>query len=145
MRNIIYLLISSVFIVSGCGNRNETTSQISEDSSFTESSEIIANDIFIRANTDALTKSPSAYDLSSEDLATAKAAIYRFYSHVKVVDGYYVCDAFSGEELNMTEETFKLYLDDMNKTNESVRKLREEGKNVIMPEITDKMLESLLE
>lgn len=144
MMKKIYLIAASVFIVLGCGNHDETASQISEIQYTVESNEFIANDAFIRANTDALTKSTSAFGLSSEDLATAKAAIYRFYSHVKVVDGYYVCDAYSGEELNMSEETFKFYLDDMNKTNDTVKKLREEGRNVIVPEITDEMLKSLL-
>lgn len=80
-----------------------------------------------------------------ENPRAAKAEVYKFYSHVQVVDGYYSCDATSGKEIGMDEETFRYYLEDMHKTNEAVRKFRDQGMEVNLPEINEDILNTLLD
>lgn len=78
------------------------------------------------------------------DKDKAYAALYRFYSHVQLVDSSYVCSLKSAEEINVAPsvfETLKGNLDDMNR---QIRALRQSGEKVSLPEIDDDYLRSLL-
>lgn len=71
-------------------------------------------------------------------------ALYRFYSHVQLVDSSYVCSLKSAEEINVAPsvfETLKGNLDDMNR---QILALRQSGEKVSLPEIDDDYLKSLL-
>lgn len=78
------------------------------------------------------------------DKDKAYAALYRFYSHVQLVDSSYVCTLKSAEEINVAPsvfETLKGNLDDMNR---QIRALRQSGEKVSLPEIDDDYLRRLL-
>lgn len=77
------------------------------------------------------------------DKDKAYAALYRFYSHVQLVDSSYVCSLKSAEEINVAPsvfETLKGNLDDMNR---QILDLRQSGEKVSLPEIDDDYLRSL--
>ena len=42
----------------------------------------------------------------AEDSAQMFVALYRFYSHVKVVDDAYVCDLTNAQEIQVSERVF---------------------------------------
>ena len=78
------------------------------------------------------------------DRDKAYAALYRFYSHVQLVDSSYVCSIKSPEEINVSAsvyETLKENLDDMNR---QIGELRSSGEKVSLPAIDEDYLKSLL-
>ena len=82
--------------------------------------------------------------VSVEELAQAKAALYRFYQHVKVQDNYYTCDLYSASDINVSEEIFNDLMNNLKEINAFVKEIREEGKEIVLPEFTEDYLNSLL-
>ena len=72
-------------------------------------------------------------------------ALYRFYSHVKVVDDAYVCDLTNAQEIQVSERVFRSLSENLQKTNLQIQRLKEQGKKVTISEITPEYLNSLLE
>lgn len=86
------------------------------------------------------TRSPN----STVNEAQWKAALYRFYSHVKVKDGKLECDLTNGKDINLSEELFSFLKVGIEKTNEDIEKYKKEGRNYILPPVDDNYLNSLL-
>lgn len=78
------------------------------------------------------------------ELAKAKAAIYRFYKNVSIKDGQYVHHLKNGKELNISEELYLLFSNNIKTMNKSIDSLREKKINVQMPPVDAKYLNSLL-
>jgi len=87
------------------------------------------------------TQSPA----TAEDSAQMFVALYRFYSHVKVVDDAYVCDLTNAQEIQVSESVFKSLSENLQKTNLQIRQLKEQGRKVTISEVTPEYLNSLLE
>ena len=74
--------------------------------------------------------------VTAEDSAQMFVALYRFYSHVKVVDDAYVCDLTNAQEIQVSERVFRSLSENLQKTNLQIQRLKEQGKKVIISEIT---------
>ena len=83
--------------------------------------------------------------VTAEDSAQMFVALYRFYSHVKVVDDAYVCDLTNAQEIQVSERVFRSLSENLQKTNLQIQRLKEQGKKVTISEITPEYLNSLLE
>lgn len=94
--------------------------------------------------TDPATKSGNM-NLDEDELAQVKAAIYRFYSHVKVENGYYVCTIKDAKEINVSQKTFDGLLEGINILNEGIDKARQDGLPVELREPSEEYLNSLLQ
>lgn len=82
---------------------------------------------------------------NTNDLAMTKAAVYRFYSHVRLnADHQYECTLTSAKDINVSQNVFDVLsknLDDMNKF---IKESAKSGQSVEVPEITEDYLSSLL-
>ena len=91
--------------------------------------------------------------VTAEDSAQMFVALYRFYSHVKVVDDAYVCDLTNAQEIQVSERVFRSLSENQKQDLEDIkglivtshRYLKEQGKKVTISEITPEYLNSLLE
>lgn len=93
----------------------------------------------------SLSTSSRSNRIDTTNISMAKAAIYRFYKHVKVINYQYVCDIKSGKVINVSDEIFNAFLSNMEEINKDIEKKREKGEEVIIS-IPDKdYLNSLLE
>lgn len=66
------------------------------------------------------TQSPA----TAEDSAQMFVALYRFYSHVKVVDDAYVCDLTNAQEIQVSEKVFRSLSENLQKTNLQIQQLK---------------------
>lgn len=80
--------------------------------------------------------------LRGDDMARMKAALYRFYSHVKLEEEGYVCDLSSANEINVSSTVYMALLNNMNA---SYKKAKSEGQNVVALSVNKAYLDSLLE
>ena len=100
---------------------------------------------FIKKFSDELsTVNTKALSGLKNDKDKAFAALYRFYSHVQLIDSCYVCSLKSAAEINVSQtvfETLKNNLDDMN---EQIESLRKAGEKVSLPDFDNDYLKSLL-
>ncbi len=78
-------------------------------------------------------------------LAKSKVALYRFYSHVQLVDDQYVCSLKDGSEINVSERVFVAMSDDLDQMNTSIRENKEKGANLVIFKPDAKYLNSLLD
>ena len=83
-------------------------------------------------------------DVTEEDHAKMKAAVYRFNKHVSVVDGLYYCSLKNGAEINISEDLFKYMIDNLDEMNGFIKEYTEKGEKVNVIEPTEEYLESLL-
>lgn len=83
--------------------------------------------------------------VNTNDLAMTKAAVYRFYSHVRLnADHQYECTLTSAKDINVSQNVFDVLsknLDDMNKF---IKESAKSGQSVEVPKITEDYLNSLL-
>ncbi len=80
------------------------------------------------------------------DLAKVKAVFYRFYSNVAEDEsGNYYSKCKSAEELNISEDLFEYLLGTLQERNAVVKDAKERGVELIVANITDEYLESLLQ
>lgn len=102
-------------------------------------------DVDVQALLKSQNKSRSGSTSDKEDdLCKMKAAIYRFYSHVKVKDGKYACSLANAQEINISNQLFSTLLKNLEDGNEWIEKCKKEGKEVITSEINEEYLNSLL-
>lgn len=94
--------------------------------------------------TDPATKSGNM-NLEDEEMAQVKAAIYRFYSHVKVENGYYVCTIKDAKEINVSQKTFDGLLEGIKILNKDIDKAKHDGLPVELSEPSEEYLNSLLQ
>lgn len=83
--------------------------------------------------------------LSAEEIAKAKAAVYRFYQHVSIRNGYYSCDLSSASEIHVSEEVFNDLMNNLEEINRLVKERRDKGMEIELPDVTEDYLNSLLE
>lgn len=74
-----------------------------------------------------------------------KAAIYRFYSNVELRESQYICTLKAAGDINISEGVYKSLIDNLNKMNETIRATIEKGQTIVIPEINDTYLNSLLQ
>jgi len=92
----------------------------------------------------ARVSSPSS-NLSDEDYAEMKAAIYRFYKNVKLENGKYVYLGTDGAKgVKLSERVFDANMKSLNDMNKGVEAARLRGDSVSMPPVDDAYLNSLL-
>jgi hypothetical protein len=146
-----YLLIS--FLALSCTKQEnnispEKLSSISEIKTNGLSATLIKDDGFLdvdlsKLNLEIADKLKNKYQ--KPELAKAKAAVYRYYKNVRVANGKYVTDLKSGNRIKISDQLFKLLSDNLEHMNASVEKLKNEGKNIDIQEITPEYLQSLLQ
>ena len=169
MKLTIYVIVA-MFITS-CENSSyiisDTTIDRQQQSSvddrpsappITTAKMIIANNSFIDVDIAALENTTTGQRNTSnpqsakaitepypEEHEMTRAALYRYYSKVTIVDGLMVCSAKKASDLNMSERTFRYINDNVNAINETVKEAQSKGTKVHMPEITADYLRFLIE
>lgn len=145
MKQLAMIMAACLLTVS-CNNIQKTASPADETSNaqkIAESGEFI--DINIKKLSDELsTVNTKVLSALKNDKDKAFAALYRFYSHVQLIDSCYVCPLKSAAEINVSQtvfETLKNNLDDMN---EQIESLRKAGEKVSLPDVDNDYLKSLL-
>ncbi|MEN5233696.1 hypothetical protein [Sphingobacterium faecium] len=83
-------------------------------------------------------------ELSKEDLGLLKAAAYRFFGKVKLVDNQYVVDIKEGKEIEVSDAVVSAYLKAISSTNAFADSLKREGQEIQLPAITDEYRNALL-
>lgn len=83
-------------------------------------------------------------NLTDIEVAKLKAAVYRFYSTVEVKNGNYYTNLESAEEINISKDLFKLFMDNLHEMNENINKIRSQGGQIIVQQVTSEYLDSLL-
>lgn len=82
---------------------------------------------------------------NAPDISKAKAAIYRFYSHVHVNgNNQYECTLKSAKEINVSQDVFDALQNNLDEMNKAIELCSKDGKKMNVMPITDKYLESLL-
>lgn len=83
-------------------------------------------------------------EVSDDDVAKMKAAIYRFYKNVTVKDGYYSCSLKNGSEINVSDNVFSALSDNLNEMNAFIKQAKDKGEPVTIKEPDEEYLNSLL-
>lgn len=79
-----------------------------------------------------------------DDLAKARAAVYRFYSHVTIDNGKLTCDLKNGADINISQDTYMTLLENLNDMNRSIEEARQRGDSIVIPPVDQEYLDSLL-
>lgn len=80
-----------------------------------------------------------------DKVARMKAAIYRFYSNVELIDGLYNCKLTSASEINVSLDVYTALLNNLNEINLAIQKTKEKGHFINVPDVNEEYLNSLLE
>ncbi len=144
--NLFFILICLLGIFS-C---KENVKQNSNSGDSTTKVEVISEndrdslfiDISLKDVATGISKTRSS--VSDDLMKLCRIANYRFYSHVKIVDGYYVCNLKNGAEINVSETLFSEMSEAMRKLNSQIKEQRSKNNDVVLPEISDEYLNSLL-
>ena len=79
------------------------------------------------------------------DISKAKAAIYRFYSHVHVNGkNQYECTLKSAKEINVSQDVFDALQNNLDEMNKAIELCSKNGEKMNVMPITNKYLESFL-
>ena len=82
---------------------------------------------------------------NASDISKAKAAIYRFYSHVHVNGkNQYECTLKSAKEINVSQDVFDALQNNLDEMNKAIELCSKNGEKMNVMPITNKYLESLL-
>ncbi|MGP1527239.1 MAG: hypothetical protein ACTTIA_01875 [Candidatus Cryptobacteroides sp.] len=138
---IVFLL--SVLSCKEALKQNHGISNINNPEAITEGD---IDELFIEISLkDIATEINDTKSVSKELMRLCKIANYRFYSHVKIVDGYYLCTIKSGAEINVSESLFSEMLDALGNLNEQIKECRSNNMDVALVEISDDYLKSMLQ
>jgi len=105
-------------------------------------------DIYLNVNMQDISASLRSTNRSAgktDELNKMKAALYRFYSHVKTVEGKQVCSLKNAREINISKKLFAVLRENLEEGNAWIEKCKKEGKEVIIQEVSGEYLNALLE
>ena len=140
------MIMAACLLTVSCNNIQKTASPADETSNvqkIAESGEFI--DINIKKFSDELsTVNTKVLSALKNDKDKAFAALYRFYSHVQLIDSSYVCSLKSAAEINVSQTIFETLKNDLDDMNEQIESLRKAGEKVSLPDIDNDYLKSLL-
>ena len=146
---LIFLLTS---LMTSCGKpvqkiTNADLEKIATIKTNNLSKEYVSDNRFIEINIDQLNKEindRSKNKYQTPELAKAKAATYRFYKNVSLKDGHYVVDTKSAKELNISDDLFLLFSNNIKDMNKSVDSLKAKNVDMKLSPVTPDYLNSLL-
>lgn len=88
---------------------------------------------------------PKGVEIIEADVAARlKAALYRYLSHVELVDGKYNCSLSSGDQINVSDRIFRCLQISLEKMNDYIDEQKEDGKDILIPEMNEEYLKILL-
>jgi len=83
--------------------------------------------------------------IATSEYAKMRVATYRFYRHVKLIDGIYIYQGKGGyKAINLSEHLFSAFTNNLNEINKAVSNAHAKGEKIELPEVTDEYLNSLL-
>lgn len=82
--------------------------------------------------------------VNTDKIAQMKAAIYRFYSHVQVVNDFYKCSLKAASDINVSEGVYTALLNNLNDMNKNIQKAIDKGISFNVREADEEYLNSLL-
>ena len=141
MRKIFVLAL--VCLLVGCSS-NTSNSVITDDMSVRE---IVEKNVFIDMTLDDVMSQVTSRGMVPGDVsASFRAAQYRFMRSVSYSDkAIGSSSAKCGADLNMSEEIFKYFMDEMEFINNEMRKGAEKGNIILVPQLTEEYFNKLLE
>lgn len=154
MKTINFSWIIALFIITTiCSCQSELDNTIQNVSTIqTETNAVkkyVDENTFIDLDVTALAKEIASPDTRTavdlDKVAQMKAAIYRFYSHVELEEGVYVCHLSAASDINVSESVYQALLENLNAMNSSIQKAKEAGQEINLPEVNEAYLNSLLE
>lgn len=151
MRKIIVIaLVVFVYGLAGCQSSEKTSSKAEVQNVGNKSAkEYVEDNTYIDLDVNSLhatiATNATRSGAKGDDMARMKAALYRFYSHVKLEEEGYVCDLSSANEINVSSTVYTALLNNMNDMNASYKKAKSEEKNVVALSVNKAYLDSLLE
>lgn len=142
MKSSYYLsLLFTVLFFCSCSQENKSEEQTPTTMT---AKEYVENNVYIDVKDFGETLTPARKN-DPERVAQMKAANYRFYSHVKIIDNQYVCDLTSADQINVSPAMFSKMIDSLKSANEEIRKSEAEGRKVELGPLGEEYLNSLLE
>lgn len=146
MRKSIFYLCS-LFLVLGCSERTNKEARSIDDSELISAKALVENNDYIDVDKNALNFSEM---IGNDDVASVegnkiKAAYYRFFQHVKLEDGRYVCDVEDAKDLNISPRLFNALLKEIEQVNVEIENAEKENIPITIPELNEEYLQSLLE
>ena len=116
--------------------------EVSTVRQYVDDSTFIDVDVTALAQDLASTHSENRVDV--DKVAKMKAALYRFYSHVNLVDGVYECDLSSAAEIHVSSDVFNVLKTNLEDMNAAIAKAKKEGKEIHVSQIDQDYLNNLL-
>ena len=136
----------------GCQN-NATNNLIENPNEINEANtkvkDYVDNNTYIDVDVQALVKKTTAQDFRSniteDDNAKMKAAVYRFYKHVSVKDSLYILDIQDASEINISTRVFTALAKNLKEMNDFIKLAKEKGENIDLFIPDEEYLNSLLQ
>jgi uncharacterized lipoprotein NlpE involved in copper resistance len=151
MKKAITTLSFIIIIIMGC-KREQTAVSPLPATSVKPSTTKLSLKINQLVKTDSLIDFDAAKGMTNVDksitepeYAKMRAATYRFYKNVKLVDGKYVYRGTGGgKSINLSDRVFTAFTNNLNDINKSIESQISKGQRIELPEVTDDYLNSLL-
>ena len=136
----------------GCQN-NATNNLIENPNEINEANtkvkDYVDNNTYIDVDVQALVKKTTAQDsrsnITEDDNAKMKAAVYRFYKHVLVKDSLYILDIQDASEINISTRVFTALAKNLKEMNDFIKLAKEKGENIDLFIPDEEYLNSLLQ
>lgn len=149
---IATLCLAVTFLFCNCQQKsNETVQQVSSIEAqpnlvkkYIDENSYIELDVSELAKEMEEAKINSSGSVDQDKIAQMKAALYRFYSNVELINDTYVCKLTSGKDINVSADVYKALLDNLNDMNSAIQEAKKNGKEVVIPKVDKTYLESLL-
>ena len=101
-------------------------------------------DVDVNALAHDLASSHTENKVDADKVAMMRAALYRFYSHVKLVNGFYECDLSSAAEIKVSPDVFDALQTNLEDMNAAIADAKKDGKEIHVSEIDQDYLNNLL-
>lgn len=153
MKSFTSLIIGIVIMtLIGCQN-NATNNLIENPNEINEANtkvkDYVDNNTYINVDVQALVKKTTAQDsrsnITEDDNAKMKAAVYRFYKHVSVKDSLYILDIQDASEINISTRVFTALAKNLKEMNDFIKLAKEKGENIDLFIPDEEYLNSLLQ
>ncbi|MDE6810451.1 MAG: hypothetical protein K2J42_10255 [Muribaculaceae bacterium] len=147
-------LIIGIVIMTLIGCQNNATNNLIENpneinEANTKVKDYVDNNTYIDVDVQALVKKTTAQDsrsnITEDDNAKMKAAVYRFYKHVSVKDSLYILDIQDASEINISTRVFTALAENLKEMNDFIKLAKEKGENIDLFIPDEEYLNSLLQ
>lgn len=148
MKRVKILCACLVMLLSACSESSTEGGTVGRSAYAVDTAVVqkyLRENVYIDVDMKTLARAVAAGDkVDAVDMARVRVALYRYFSHVEIMEEHYRCSLRSGEEIAVSSRVFDAMQENLRETNKAADEMRSRDTTFQLPPVDSAYRASLL-